>query len=180
VIGALEDAEDDKAFEAAIIADYDAQSAVERELVLRLASILWRLRRAATMETGLFEIQAQHLRDYKQNCRVAPKSHDVIHALFRRGDSTSLYGVSHSAVSKIETMSDSALSVVEFARCFLRLANLPDFALDRLTYYEATLWRQAGWLLDALETLDPRKPQRAVSDEKVSRFKKKSLEMTRK
>ena len=38
VIGALEDAEDCKAFEAAIIADYDAQSAVERELVLRLAS----------------------------------------------------------------------------------------------------------------------------------------------
>jgi len=33
VIGALEDAEDYKAFEAAIIADYDAESAVERELV---------------------------------------------------------------------------------------------------------------------------------------------------
>jgi hypothetical protein len=31
----LEDAEDYKAFEAAITADYDAQSAVERELVLR-------------------------------------------------------------------------------------------------------------------------------------------------
>jgi hypothetical protein len=53
-----EDAADYKAFEAAIIADYDAQSAVERELVLRLASLLWRLRRATTMETGLFEIQA--------------------------------------------------------------------------------------------------------------------------
>ena len=53
VIGALEDAEDYKAFEAAIIADYDVQSAVERELVLRLASLLWRLRRATTMETGL-------------------------------------------------------------------------------------------------------------------------------
>ena len=39
VIGALEDAEDYEAFEAAITADYDAQSAVERELVLRLASI---------------------------------------------------------------------------------------------------------------------------------------------
>jgi hypothetical protein len=38
VIGALEDAEDYKAFEAAVTADYDAQSAVERELVLRLAN----------------------------------------------------------------------------------------------------------------------------------------------
>ena len=34
------------AFETAITANYDAQSAVERELVLRLASLLWRLRRA--------------------------------------------------------------------------------------------------------------------------------------
>jgi len=50
VIGALEDAKDYKAFEAAIIADYDVQSAVERELVLRLASLLWRLRRATTMK----------------------------------------------------------------------------------------------------------------------------------
>src|SRR5215472_10308555 len=60
VIGSLEDAEDYNAFEVAITADYDAESAVERELVLRLASILWRLRRATTMETGLFEIQADH------------------------------------------------------------------------------------------------------------------------
>ena len=84
VIGALEDAEDYKAFEAAITADYDAQSAVERELVLRLASILWRLRRATTMETGLFEIQAEHLRDYRQNRQLLPDSRDVIHAVFQR------------------------------------------------------------------------------------------------
>jgi hypothetical protein len=37
VIDALEDADDYKAFEAAITADYDVQSAVERELALRLA-----------------------------------------------------------------------------------------------------------------------------------------------
>src|SRR6516164_9078957 len=64
VISALEDAEDYKAFQATIIADYDAQSAVERELVLRLASLLWRLRRATAMETGLFEIQAKQLEEF--------------------------------------------------------------------------------------------------------------------
>ena len=53
VIDALEDAEDYAAFEMAVTADYDAQSAVERELVLRLASVLWRLRRATAIETGL-------------------------------------------------------------------------------------------------------------------------------
>jgi hypothetical protein len=49
VIEGLEDSEDYQGFEAAIIADYDAQTAVERELVLRLASLLWRLRRIISM-----------------------------------------------------------------------------------------------------------------------------------
>src|SRR4051794_22161477 len=77
VIGALEDAEDYRAFEAAVTADYDAQSAVERELVLRLASLLWRIRRATTIETGLFEIQARHLVEYRKN-------RDSRHSLIRR------------------------------------------------------------------------------------------------
>jgi hypothetical protein len=41
----------------------------------------------------------------------------------------------------------------------LRLANLPNFALDRLSRYEATLWRQVGRILFALDALDRRKPQ---------------------
>ena len=55
VIAALEDLEDYEAFEAAVISDYAAELAVERELVLRLASVLWRLRRATGIETALFE-----------------------------------------------------------------------------------------------------------------------------
>src|SRR5207248_5130304 len=66
VICALEDTDDYKAFEAAVIADYDVQSAVERELVLRLASLLWRIRRATTTETGLFEIQARQLLEFRR------------------------------------------------------------------------------------------------------------------
>jgi hypothetical protein len=66
VIDALEDAEDYAAFEMAVTADYDAQSAVERELVLRLASVLWRLRRATSIESGLFSIQAKQLLQFRQ------------------------------------------------------------------------------------------------------------------
>src|SRR6201997_3038683 len=86
VISALEDAEDYKAFEATITADYDAQSAVERELVLRLASLLWRLRRATTMETGLFAIQAEHLRDRRENHQLLTDSRDIIPAVIQRRD----------------------------------------------------------------------------------------------
>jgi hypothetical protein len=144
-------------------------SAVERELVLQLASILWRLRRATTMETGLFEIQADHLHNYREKRQLLSDSRDVIDAVFGRADSASAHAVSHSAVSKMETVPNSGESAavpnVEFARCFLRLANLPNLALDRLSRYEATLWRQAGRILYVLETLDRRKPQ-----ERVRRF----------
>jgi hypothetical protein len=58
VITAVEDIDDYRAFEAAVIVDYDARTAVERELVLRLASLLWRLRRATSIETALLGIQA--------------------------------------------------------------------------------------------------------------------------
>jgi len=61
VIAAIEDAEDYETFEAAVTADYDAESAVERELVLRLAIILWRLRRATGIETALFESETENL-----------------------------------------------------------------------------------------------------------------------
>jgi hypothetical protein len=63
--------------------------------VLPLASILWRLRRATTMETGLFEIQAEYLRDYQQTRRLLTDSHDVIHAVFRRANPVSADGASH-------------------------------------------------------------------------------------
>ena len=52
VIVGFEDADDYEAFEATVIADYNAELAVERELVLRLASLLWRLRRATGIETS--------------------------------------------------------------------------------------------------------------------------------
>ena len=63
VVEMVEDIDDYRGFEAAIIADHDARTAVERELVLRLASLLWRLRRATMIETELLRIQAEILRD---------------------------------------------------------------------------------------------------------------------
>ena len=135
VIGALEDAEDYKAFEAAIIADYDAQSAVERELVLRLASLLWRLRRATTMETGLFEIQADHLREFRQGHQVSHASRELVYALLGQADQVDLDPASHGITNGTEILSNSGPKSVEpgadpaadLARCFLRLANLPNF-----------------------------------------------------
>jgi hypothetical protein len=130
-------------------------SAVERELVLRLASLLWRLRRATTMETGLFEIQAAHLRQRQQSRQLLADSGDVVHTLFQRSHECA--PADSNAVPHFGMKADGP--ALEFARCFLRLANLPNLALDRLSRYEAILWRQACRVLYALETLDRRKPQ---------------------
>jgi hypothetical protein len=165
VIGALEDAEDYKAFEATIIADYDAQSAVERELVLRLASLLWRLRRATTMETALFEIQADYLRDLRQGRQIQTKSQEIICANFGWADSVdadpdrSSHSITNGTEVRTRSGPKSLDPATDLARCFLRLANLPSYPLDRLSRYEAILWRQAGQILFALDALDRRKPR---------------------
>jgi hypothetical protein len=165
VIGALEDAEDYQAFEAAIMADYDAQSAVERELVLRLASLLWRLRRATTIETGLFEMQADQLHEFRRARNIQPDSQKVIYAMFAPADAVDVRLDRASAGTTTEPNAPASSEpehidpAGDLTRCFLRLANLPNFALDRLSRYEAILWRQVAQTLFALDALDRRKPQ---------------------
>jgi hypothetical protein len=87
---------------------------------------------------------------------MLPYSRDVIHAVFGRADSNM---VEHDRVDTMPGGTKSDGSAIELARCFLRLANLPNFALDRFNRYEATLWRQMARILFALDVLDRRKPQ---------------------
>jgi len=149
VIRALEDAEGYKAFEAAITADYDAQSAVERELVLRLASLLWRLHRATAIETGLFETQVENIREFRRSQRVRTQRQELPLALVGRDECGSSNDdlPSHESVNGAGTFSPNTAAFprdfvdppTEIAKCFLRLGNLPSGALDRLSRYEITL-----------------------------------------
>src|SRR5271169_933348 len=59
VVPAIEDAKEFERFAAAIRADYQPASAVEEELVARLTSLLWRLRRSTLIETNLFQLQGR-------------------------------------------------------------------------------------------------------------------------
>jgi hypothetical protein len=161
VIDALEDAEDYATYELAITADYDAQSAVERELILRLASQLWRLRRATAIESGLFKIQAKQLLQFRQQRSSHPDRQKIINEMYRnavvaedelRPDQDDL----------AEDRSPSPETVVDqtdnLALSYIRLSNLPTCPLDRLSRYEATLWRQACQILFTLRCLERRKP----------------------
>jgi hypothetical protein len=88
VSDALEDAENYAAFEMAVTADYDAQSVVERELVRRLASLLWRPRRATAIENGLFKIQARPLLQFRERRQAHQKRQEIIDGVYRNALAT--------------------------------------------------------------------------------------------
>jgi hypothetical protein len=161
VIAALEDIEDYQAFEAAVIADYDARTAVERELVLRLASLLWRIRRATAIETDLLQIQAEILEDRRYTLETANEAeHRVLRTTTRR-DAYNFTGSRGDGQRKqvddqsdsIEASSDNpVIHSRDLTCCFLRLANLDSGVFERLGRYETALWRQIVQTLLALRT----------------------------
>jgi hypothetical protein len=152
VIAALEDTEDYQAFEAAVIADYDVESAVERELVLRLTSVLWRLRRATGIETALFEsvtAEPGKLDNGGPHLTLVggvnlPEQNQSILRAARQSDAAAANEPSPNLKKNI-------------GDCFLRLVAEPTFALDRLSRYEHLLWRQARQIMFTLESLRRRR-----------------------
>ena len=147
VIQFLEDQEDYKTFELSITADFDARTAVERQLVLRLAGLLWRLRRATAIESGLLQI------------------HSNIECGERQGDSTSVRQCTTTTIKAIAELMPTLSSErdhsakagqtynAEIAARFLALNRVDEGAFERLNRYETALWRQVRQLLVTLEFL---------------------------
>jgi hypothetical protein len=161
VIEMVEDAEDYRGFEAAIIADYDAQTAVERELVLRLASLLWRLRRATSIETDLLRIQAEILRDRRDQRRLQDQGERpqsirlrVLDAMVQPGlrDEPANGWNYPSDDDPISPRSAPVSPPRDLTHCFQRLANFDNGVFERLGRYETALWRQTAQTLFMLQS----------------------------
>jgi len=147
VIQFLEDEQEYKAFELSVTADFDARTAVERQLVLRLAGLLWRLRRATAIESGLLQI------------------HFNIECGERQGDSTSVRQCTTTPIKAIAGLMPTLSSEsdhnaqagqtynAEIAARFLALNRVDEGAFERLNRYETALWRQVRQLLVTLEFL---------------------------
>ncbi len=169
MITALEDEEDYKAFELSVTSGFDSQTSVERELVLRLASLLWRLRRATAIDTGLIHMQSEirneirhldgpHRPRGEQTCEVTSarsaflrSGHQPELAPNNDPNEASLTLFPHdSSDGANETLVSSSTHI---ARCFLRLANVDNGAFDRANRYETALWRQIGQILLMLDFL---------------------------
>jgi hypothetical protein len=146
VITAIEDIDDYRDFEKAVIADYDVTTAVERELALRLASLLWRLRRATSIETGLLQAHAESLLEKDQLPQLSSNGNGV--------------------ASKLTTRSQTLMQN-EITRCFLHLAGA-DQALVNVSRYETALWRQ---LRQTLFTLNQQQRGKSLTRSKRAWWK---------
>jgi hypothetical protein len=147
---------------------------VELELVLRLASLLWRLRRATAIETDLLEIQAELLRDRRNGFEFPPESghgaQDVVyhtlkpaigtapsnHAGNGPGPDCEARKADHRPDGLDSTPNDLVGTTRQLAHSFLRLANLDSGVFERLSRYEAALWRQTVQTLFALHPVKQR------------------------
>jgi hypothetical protein len=150
VIEIVEDIDDYRGFEAAIIADYDATTAVERELVLRLASLLWRLRRTTAIETDLLRIQAEILRDRRLG-RLAERLSNPPFPILRlaccntidiENDSEPPSYAGNRCFGQHQAPPPIS-SARQLTLCFQRLANLDNGVFERLGRYESAIARQA-------------------------------------
>jgi hypothetical protein len=116
--------------------------------VLRLASVVWRLRRATAIETALFESVMAKPGQLAPRCSgpalvagTDPSQRDRIR----------LAAIRQSNTAPARELGLDANSTI--ADSFLRLAGLPTYPLDWLSRYEYMLWRQANQIMFMLESL---------------------------
>ena len=135
-------------------------------MVLRLASLLWRLRRATLIETGLLQIQGdilRELRDVRQTSALSReqtwrynRSDQPTHVRYedpRLDESDGDISDCEVTMSATPPSSQTHETRLDTARCYLRLANSENGVFERLGRYETTLWRQARQVVFTLERL---------------------------
>jgi hypothetical protein len=146
VIEILEDRAGYKALASRIHADYRPASNFELELVARLVSLLWRLRRATAIESGLFNIQAQASR---RPAKSARQKQDKLHAFYALIPALTprAQGSYEQPPAEVDDGSTGAgkrasQSITpDIARAFMRVSSDGD-VFERLGRYEVRLWRQ--------------------------------------
>jgi hypothetical protein len=158
VIDGLEDSKDYQSFQQSVTAEFEAQTAVERELVLRLANLLWRLRRAIAIETGLFETQANRKSCAEEAELRAGQARAIILAPTTTSE-TGLNGLKPAGLYVDAASCNGGHGPglpapnAFIALCFQRLSDLDHGAFARLNRYETALWRQACQVLIMLGIL---------------------------
>ena len=131
VVELHEDAGAYRALQRAINTDYRPTTNFESELIARLVSLLWRLRRATAIESGLLNIHAQPKNG--KNPGDLEIFYSLVPSLTPRAAS-----ISAGSNESIESKNNSDA----IARAFSRLGHLEGKVFERLCRYETSVWRQ--------------------------------------
>jgi len=164
VVQGVEDVRSYRAFELALVGSVDPRSALELALAHRLASLMWRLRRACAIETGLFEMQGELLSARRQNPSHGPTQLRALQTATGANGHSKGPGPNgpasgqESLLTTIPAAAGRWSKSCTIAQRFLRLSNLDPALLDRASNYEERLWREAAqtiWTLDAMRRPPP-------------------------
>ena len=150
---------------SSLVGSIDPRSVIELALVHRLANLLWRLRRACAIETGLFEMQDDLLSARRQDpLQTTTGANGPSKGPGSNGRDDPPMSEHDNSLSTTMRAAPGRLSKSRtIAQCFLRLSHLDPTLLDRAGAYEARLWRQTAqtiWTLEAMRLPPPPMRQR--------------------
>ena len=153
-IDVFENPEDYRKFHQNFVDAFDPSSAIDHALVGRLASLLWRLRRATAIEAGLLTMHGEA--SPHQRTR---NNHAEIRALPHRSQSQErLTAFPIAAIRLVQSIRTEKRGRKDLAQTFLRLCNLSTEAWERLGRYEVMLWRQVAQIILLLNRSSPFDP----------------------
>jgi hypothetical protein len=120
--------------------------------VLQLASLLWRLRRATSIETGLLQLHHEVPPDPKEPPEACAAEACQVITMFKTGASN----LSNHESNEDNWKEESFLTAPDGRELVLRFMRLGEFdngAFERLGRYQAALWRQVRQTIFTLEAL---------------------------
>jgi hypothetical protein len=180
VIDVFEDPVAYRALQRAIYTDYRPRSNFELQLVGRLVSLIWRLRRATAIESGMLTIQATASRKrkvarekdfdpeklrpfYELIPSLAPQAQTELERTSAKQNSESRNSADSPEHNRVRT---------KIAESFIRLSRLDSDIFERLGRYEMRLWRQTLQTILVLNSIDAHTNQFSDSVRNYSSAKK--------
>lgn len=139
VIPSLEDAEAYREIEAGLFAEFAPATPLQQQLVARLASLLWRLRRTSSIESGLYEAQL----DVASPAATVPSLAIFHEMLAEQRPAGSVPLIPHrgqAAPSRDDGMA-------RIAAIYSRINRHDPGVMKRLSRYEVALWRQVQQIM---------------------------------
>lgn len=153
IIDVLENAADYEAFATAIDADYRPHTNFELELVARLVSLLWRLRRAIAIESGIIGIQHKNSRKQPMN---SVQNSNRLGLFCTAGSNLVPNALGQSGANPNSAEDDGEHRAKRAAKCNIvrSFMHIDGDVFERLGRYETRLWRQTAQIIFLLNSIN--------------------------